>query len=233
MGQDFSRPSADVLISADDTIEIVRVREAVEIEEEFIPFETHWIQDDDMELDRQVVRQPGATGVIKSRSRVRYENRQEIWRTIEDEWLDREPSTRVIAYGTQVVVRTLNTPDGPLEYWRKIPMLATPYSAATSGKAQDHAAYGITRSGLRVRYGMAAVDPKVVPLMTELYVPGYGRALAADTGGLILGKHIDLAYEEGQPMPDMYGWLDVYVLTPVPPADKIRYVLPEWPQRGD
>lgn len=233
MGQDFSRPPASALIAADDAIEVVRVQQAVEVEEVFIPFESTWIADEEMELDRHEVRQQGQTGVIKSRYRVRYENGQEVWRGLEDEWLDREASQRIIAYGTRIVVRTLNTPDGPIEYWRRIPMLATPYSAATSGKTPDNPHYGITRSGLQVRYGMAAVDPKVVPLMTELYVPGYGRALAADTGGLILGKHIDLAYEEDQPMPDMYGWVDVYVLTPVPPAARIRYVLPEWPQRGD
>jgi 3D (Asp-Asp-Asp) domain-containing protein len=110
-------------------------------------------------------------------------------------------------------------------------MLVTPYSAATSGKEPDHPRYGITRSGLPAGYGIVAVDPKVIPLMTNLYVPGYGKALAADTGGLVLGKHVDLGYDEDQPLPDIYEWRDVYVLTPVPPPDKIRFVLPNWPQR--
>ena len=56
-------------------------------------------------------------------------------------------------------------------------------------------------------------------------------ALATDTGGLIVGKHIDLAYDDNQSLPDLYGWRDVYILTPVPPADTIRYVLPQWPPR--
>jgi 3D (Asp-Asp-Asp) domain-containing protein len=171
----------------------------------------------------------GVTGVIKSRTRIRYENGQEVWRGLEDEWLDQEPSTQIIAYGTSVVVRTLDTPAGPIEYWRKISMLVTPYNAATSGKSADHPQYGITRTGLRVGFGMAAVDPKVIPLMSKIYVPDYGIALAADTGGLIVGKHIDLAFDDHQPLPDLYGWRDVYILTPIPPADKIRYVLPQWP----
>ncbi len=231
MGQDFSRPLANQPITTDELIEVVRVREAHEIEEEFIPFETTWVSDAEMELDQQEERQKGVTGVIKSRTRIRYENGQEVWRGLEDEWLDQEPSDRVIAYGTKIVVRTLDTPDGPIEYWRRIAMLLTPYTAATSGKDSSDPLYGITRSGLRVAYGMVAVDPKVISLGTNLYVPGYGKALAADTGGLILGKHIDLAFEEHQAIPDLYGWGDVYILTPVPPADKIRYVLPQWPQR--
>lgn len=229
MGQDYSRPPTNQPLAAGTTIEVVRVREAIEIEEEFIPFESEWLPDPDMELDQQIKRQAGVTGVIKSRTRVRYENGQEVWRGQEDKWVDQEPSTQVIAYGTNIVVRTVETPSGPLEYWRKISMLTTPYNAATSGKSADHPQYGITRTGLRVGFGMAAVDPKVIPLMTELYVPDYGVALAADTGGLIVGKHIDLAYDDNQPMPDLYGWRDVYILTPVPPADKIRYVLPQWP----
>jgi uncharacterized protein YabE (DUF348 family)/3D (Asp-Asp-Asp) domain-containing protein len=229
MGEDYSRPPASQPVTASTMIEIVRVREAVEIEEEFIPFESEWIPDAEMEIDQQEKRQVGVTGIIKSRTRIRYENGQEVWRRLEDEWLDQKPSTQIIAYGTSVVVRTLETPAGPIEYWRKIPMLVTPYNAATSGKSADHPQYGMTRTGLRVGFGLAAVDPKVIPLMTKIYVPDYGIALAADTGGLIVGKHIDLAFDDNQPLPDLYGWRDVYVLTPIPPADKIRYVLPQWP----
>jgi 3D (Asp-Asp-Asp) domain-containing protein len=231
MGQDYSLPALNQPVSANDNIEVVRVREIFEIEQDLIPFETSWTPDSNLALDRQEIRQPGVTGVIKTRTRIRTENGQEVWREIEDEWLDQEPSDRVIAYGTQITIRTLETSNGPIEYWRKIPMLATPYSAATSGKTSDHPRYGITRSGLSAGFGVVAVDPKVIPLMTNLYIPGYGRAVAGDTGGLIHGKRIDLGFDDDQPLPNIYEWREVYVLTPVPPADKIRYVLPEWPQR--
>jgi hypothetical protein len=55
--------------------------------------------------------------------------------------------------------------------------------------------------------------------------------VAADTGGRILGKHVDLGYNEDQLLPVIYEWREVYLLTPVPPAGQIRYVLPQWPQR--
>jgi len=231
MGQDFTHPPTDQPISTNETIEIVRVRETIEIEQDVIPFETKWIPDEALPLDRQEVRQTGAGGVIKTRSRVRYENGQEVWREIEDEWLDQEPRDHLIAYGTKITIQTLETEDGPIEYWRKIPMLTTAYSAATSGKAPDHPRYGITRTGMQAGYGIVAVDPKVIPLLTNVYVPGYGKAIAGDTGGGVLGKHIDLGYDDDKPPPLLYEWRDVYVLTPVPPADQIRYVLPQWPQR--
>jgi peptidoglycan DL-endopeptidase CwlO len=51
---------------------------------------------------------------------------------------------------------------------------------------------GRTASGLPVGHGIVAVDPSVIPLGTRLYVPGYGEAVAADTGGAIQGAVIDL-----------------------------------------
>jgi 3D (Asp-Asp-Asp) domain-containing protein len=148
---------------------------------------------------------------------------------MEDEWLDRSPSERIIAYGTQIAVFTLDTPDGPFEYWRHFQVLATSYSAATAGVSPDTPHYGITRTGLKAGYGVIAVDPQVISLWAEVYVPGYGRAVAGDTGGSIRGRHIDLGFNEDAP-PLWYRWVDVYLATPVPPADQIRYVLPNWPQ---
>jgi 3D (Asp-Asp-Asp) domain-containing protein len=51
---------------------------------------------------------------------------------------------------------------------------------------------GRTASGLPVRKGVVAVDPGLIPLGTRLYVPGYGKAVAADVGVAIKGRIIDL-----------------------------------------
>jgi cystine transport system substrate-binding protein len=51
---------------------------------------------------------------------------------------------------------------------------------------------GNTASGLPVGPGIAAVDPSVIPLGTRFEVPGYGSAVAADTGPGIRGAEIDL-----------------------------------------
>ncbi len=51
---------------------------------------------------------------------------------------------------------------------------------------------GHTSSGLPVGWGIAAVDPSVIPLGTHFVVPGYGEAVAADTGSAIIGARIDL-----------------------------------------
>lgn len=76
-------------------------------------------------------------------------------------------------------------------------MVATAYYAFGKG-GNDINGDGITAIGLRARNGIVAVDPKVIPLGTRLYIPGYGEALAADTGGWIKGSRIDLCFEDLQ-----------------------------------
>ncbi|MDD3520639.1 MAG: 3D domain-containing protein [Actinomycetota bacterium] len=70
-------------------------------------------------------------------------------------------------------------------------MVATAYFSGGGGLSGN----GITAIGLRARKGIVAVDPRVIPLGTKLYIPGYGEALAADTGGWVKGNRIDLVFE--------------------------------------
>jgi 3D (Asp-Asp-Asp) domain-containing protein len=113
--------------------------------------------------------------------------------------------------------------------WRKLHVLATSYSAATSGKSRDHPDYGITRLGWEARHGVIAVDPRVINFFTQIYVPGYGTGTAVDTGGRIRGLHIDLGFDEDSLEP-WYRWVDVYLLDPPPPESLIRWRLPGYPQ---
>lgn len=53
---------------------------------------------------------------------------------------------------------------------------------------------GRTATGIYARYGVVAVDPRVIKLGTYVFVEGYGFAIAADTGGAIKGNRIDLCF---------------------------------------
>ena len=62
-------------------------------------------------------------------------------------------------------------------------------------------------------HGVVAVDPQVIPLGTRLYIPGYGNAIAGDTGGAIIGMRIDLFFEaEAEAIRFGRRKVDVYVL---------------------
>ena len=170
--------------------------------------------------------------LTKRRYRALYENDQEVGRTLEDVWTEQPPTTKTMAYGTKIVIRTLETPDGPIEYWRKMRVYTTAYTAAQGGKPRSHPRYGYTRLGLRLTKGIVAVDPTVIPLKTRMYVPGYGFAFAGDTGGGVKGKFVDLGFDEGK-YQSWHWWTDIYLLTPVPSANKIRWILPDLPRFPD
>jgi uncharacterized protein YabE (DUF348 family) len=228
VGLDYTVPPEDAPLPADRPIRVVRMHRALVVEQEPVPYETVWLPDPELDLDHQQLEQEGHDGVHRWRYSLVYENDQEVSRQLEDEWLAREPTTKVIGYGTKIAVRELETPEGAIPYWRRVRMLATSYTAATSGKERDHPLYGVTRLGWKMRHGIVAVDPTVVQLGTQVYVPGYGIGDVADTGGAIKGRRIDLGYDENN-LVMWLKWADVYLLTPVPPPDQIRYVLPNWP----
>jgi len=223
-----SPPLAERLID-NLVIEVTRVREAIEIEQEPIAFDSVWVPDDSLELDHQRLDEAGAEGVTKRRFRVLYEDELEVSRALEDVWVAQEPVTRVLAYGRKIVTRTLDTPEGPLVYWRKVRMSATSYSASTAGVSPDHPAYGRTRLGQPMRKGIVAVDPAVINLGSRVYVPGYGAGVAGDTGSAIKGRRIDLGYDDNN-LVLWHRWVDVYLLAPPPPGYQIKWVLPNWPR---
>jgi len=227
-GKDYTIPHRLTPLTDNMTVQVIRVKEEFVVEEEPIPFETVWRPDPELEIDHRRLAQQGEEGLRRRQIRIRYENGQEKERVMTNEWVAKEPTTEVIAYGGDIVVRELETPEGPVQYWRKIRMLITSYTAATSGKSRDHPRYGLTYLGWKATKGVIAVDPTVINLGTRMYVPGYGLGTAADTGGAIKGRHIDLAYDEGS-LVRWYKWVDVYLLEPVPPLEEIRWILPYWP----
>ena len=85
---------------------------------------------------------------------------------------------------------------------------------ATAYLPTDGGGDGITATGIRARHGVVAVDPNVIPLGTRVYIPGYGEAIAADTGGDIVGNRIDVVLEDyGSAMQFGRRIVDVYILS--------------------
>ena len=226
--KDYCVPIAETGLSSNMHIRVIRVVEKLVYEDNPIEFETVWQADRELEIDHRHVKHSGAAGIERRRIRIHFEDGVETYRVEEESWVAQKPTTRVIAYGTKILEQRLDTPDGTIRYWRKLRLKTTSYTPATCGKSRDHPQYGITKLGWRATKGIVAVDPRVISLRTEVYVPGYGLATAADTGGAIKWKRIDLCYDEGN-LVQWHNWSDVYLLWPPPPANEIPWVIPDWP----
>lgn len=97
-----------------------------------------------------------------------------------------------------------NDEDLPL-FQRSITVEATAYSVEENGSSS-------TASGTYVRRGVIAVDPRVIPLGTRVYIPGYGVAVAEDTGGSIIGNKIDIAFDSyGEAMNFGRQVIEIYI----------------------
>ena len=106
-----------------------------------------------------------------------------------------------------MTVNTVNTHHGDMIYASCLSMEASAYLPTDGNGA------GITATGAIARRGIVAVDPNVIPLGTRVYIPGYGTAVAADTGGAIRGNKIDLCMESyGEAINFGRRSVDVYIL---------------------
>lgn len=229
---DLILPGGETDITSGMHIAIVRVYDEYYVEEIPIPFETRWEANPELEIDQKRTASWGREGAWRQKVRVRYENGREVLRIEEEAWIAREPEDRILEYGTMIVVRQRATAHGVIEYWRRIRMLATSYSPSTAGKPPGHPTFGITRLGERARKGIIAVDPNIIAMRQWMYVPGYGLGYAGDTGGAIDGRRIDLGYDDDN-LVLWLSWVDVYLLTPAPPASQITWVIPNVPRERE
>ena len=127
----------------------------------------------------------GQDGLVEHMIRLTYED----GRLVQQERV----STRVIRQGRPRVVRVVRpyVPSrGELARRPSLLVVATAY-APYHGRGVD----GVTAMGLPARRGVVAVDPRLIPLGSVLYVEGYGVALSADTGGAIRGRRIDVCFD--------------------------------------
>lgn len=178
-----------------------------------IPFATEVRKNDQLLVGQKRIVQEGKVGQQQITWRVAYLGDQEQNRVKVAEVVTQQPVAHIIEEGTKVQTliqkalspdklvvenNTLILEDGQrLTFTKAINMKATSYTASyeCTGKHPSHPYFGMTASGTRAKVGTVAVDPRVIPLGTKLYVEGYGFATAEDTGGAVKGNVIDLYFE--------------------------------------
>lgn len=199
--KDRSEPSLDQTISANDTINIIRVKEEIAKEEVDIPFKSIIKYNDDMATGKIKKINEGKNGRKEVEYRIVYENGEEAVKEVLNEKVLEEPIDELVEKGSEKYL--VASRGKVVRYKKALVMSSTAYdlSYESCGKYPDHPEYGITYSGTKARPGVVAVDPRVIPLGSKLYVESldgtkdYGFASAEDTGGAIKGNKIDLFME--------------------------------------
>ncbi len=200
-GLDYAIPQESAPLES--VIRIVRVREDFEILDEILPFSIVMQPNSSLALDTHQVLYEGQEGLFRQRYRIRLEDGQEVSRVLQDSWVETVPVDAVVMYGTQIFPQIFYAPDGNnLEYWRVLEMQVGTY---------------------RAEQGRVAVDKSVIPLGTQVYIEGYGKAVASDELPDGSGLTIALGYYDST-LKAWNGTIQVYML--MPPPENIPYVFP-------
>lgn len=223
-GLDYAVPAEDQPLPVDGVVRVVRVREEVELQQTTIPYKSEFVADPNTELDQQSVVQVGQPGVRLVRVRVRFEDGKEIARQKEAEWVAVQPKNQKTGYGTKIVIRTLDTPDGPIQYWRAVKVYATSFAPCKFIPYIGKCSY-TTAAGYPLQKGVIGVGEAWYKLMKgwNVFVDGYGPARVGDYG-YVPGFQIDLGYSDA----DFVNWhrnTTLYFLTPVPA--NVPWILPK------
>lgn len=217
---DMVSPKLNTFINDKMNVKIVRVAQRTVSVKETMPYKI--IKEADYELARGKTKvvNAGSIGQREVKYAVIYKDGKEVSRKKISEVIKKAPINKIVAVGA-LSWFTPSRGNSSVLYTSVVNMRATCYTAnySCTGKRPGDRGFGITATGTRARrspsgFSTVAVDPRVIPLGTKLYIEGYGFAIAEDTGGAIKGNKIDLYFNDGTYEFKKWGArrVDVYIL---------------------
>ncbi|MGX6446308.1 ubiquitin-like domain-containing protein [Neobacillus sp. K501] len=186
---DRVEPSLAETLKDNDSINVIRVEKVTDVVEEPVHFAVITKKDESLEEGKEVLVNQGQQGLVSREYEVTLENGKEVSRKIISEQHLKEKQDKVVAVGTKELdIQVSRGAETGTEFY----VSTTAYTAYCNGCS------GTTATGLDLRANpnakVIAVDPRIIPLGTKVYVEGYGYAIAADTGGAIKGYKIDVFF---------------------------------------
>lgn len=194
-------PDPATTLKSGDAIEVIRFSSRYITDSIKIPFKTERRDDHSMERGVTSIVQQGKDGLLQKTVKITLRNGKEVSREVVGEKILRQPVTKIVAVGT-VRTKTVSR-GGTIKFSKSLRMDSSAYSYTGRN----------TASGVYPYKGAVAVDPRVIPLGTRLYIEGYGYAKALDIGSAIKGNKIDLFFEtQGQALRWGRRPVKVYIL---------------------
>ncbi|WEG12742.1 ubiquitin-like domain-containing protein [Pullulanibacillus sp. KACC 23026] len=188
--KDKVKPSLDSIVVEGSHILVTRVTTKKKVVKKSVDYKVINKNDSSLKKGQSRVLREGENGEQAKTYEVTYENGKEVKRDLIKTELIKSPTNKIVANGTKVVQRAVSTSRSLASSGKTIEMVSTAYSSDCKG-CSGHTASGVSlHSGAKV----IAVDPRVIPLGTKVYVEGYGYAVAGDTGGAIKGNRIDIYF---------------------------------------
>lgn len=170
-----------------------------------IKYDTEYKDDPETEAGTETTIQEGKDGKKIKTIKVTFYDGQEFDRVTVKTEIEK-PTPEIISRGTKIVWKTLLTSEGEIRYWKKMRVYATHYDQHCAGCNEW------TATGMRAGKGVIAVDPSVIKMRSNVYVPGYGKAVAGDTGGAIKGNIIDLGFDDARTAGWSAKYVDIYLM---------------------
>jgi len=192
-------PSVDTTLASGMVIRATDVFVRIQEQEVAIPFDTKVIGDPKLALNKRVVVAKGVAGSSVRVWHVLVSGGVEGTRTLQTETVISAPVTEVVRIGTkrsfsQIVSTKQSKTYTPKVDGRAIEVEATAYTPFACGLDADWIAWRRRLYHIPDGWGVVAVDRRIIPLGTKLFVEGYGYAVAADTGSAIKGYKMDVCF---------------------------------------
>ena len=188
---DLLRAESEDMLTGDTVIAVDEISYGTDHVSTDIPYETTYQDVQTIPRGSQKTQRRGVTGKNTEEYAVTYINGVETKRTLVREYTSSYPVSAVVYRG---VGGTVNIGGTSYSFSYYIDCDSTFYYAG-----------GITASGLPADENVIAVDPRVIPLGTKVYIPGIGQRIAADTGGAIKGNIVDICLDRSNPLCATYG----------------------------
>ncbi|GAA0863029.1 3D domain-containing protein [Paraclostridium tenue] len=214
----------DTKLEDNMVIELVSVSKGTISKYKEVDFETKVIQDKNLLKGKSLVAQEGSKGKNNLIYDVVYHNGKLVEKKFSKELVSKKPQDKIIKKGTkvveEVVVATSKQVNNKIES-KQISNTSSNSELASnkslSGKhmsvvATAYAGDSITSTGTVPKWGTIAVDPRIIPYGTKVYIPKFNQTFVAeDCGGAIKGNKIDIfmnsegkAYDWGRKTIDIY-----------------------------